>query len=126
MAEYLDIIRQTEETEDCSNCGGPGIHTETQPDEWICINCGAAWRTEEKTMIEIPKQLLRDVKSGPQWALEKLPDECDCPEEVTYMEHDTGALIHDEENCVVILRGHIEVVLEKLTEAMAAFGDLRS
>jgi hypothetical protein len=69
---------------------------------------------KERMVVEIPDQLLRDIKSGLEWALEKLPDQCDCPIEMTYIERDTGAFIHDEENCVVIIRGHIEVVLEAL------------
>lgn len=69
-------------------------------------------------MMRISEKLLRDVKNGLKWALEKLPDTCDCPSEATYMERDTGALIHDEEHCVTTTRGHIEVVLEELSAVM--------
>ena len=68
--------------------------------------------------MDIPKQLVKDAIQGLEDALEYMVDECDC-EDAT-VERDTGALIHDEEECQSFRMQHIEVTLAELEKRLAS------
>jgi hypothetical protein len=76
-------------------------------------------RLRQLTGLLKDARLVDDVINALVWALEEIPDECNCE---SYMESDTGAWIHDENKCRIFTVGHIEATLDDLRSALQKSG----
>lgn len=65
--------------------------------------------------IYVNSELLMDIANGFKWALDAIPDECNCH---SYVESDTNAWIHEEDKCQIFTRLHLEATGDMLTKVL--------
>lgn len=70
-------------------------------------------------MKSVTEQFLKDVIFGIDWALDKIPDECDCD---GIIETDTNAPIHQEDKCQAFCRYHLEATKDNALKVLNAVG----
>lgn len=59
---------------------------------------------------------LIDTRNALEWALDLIPDECNCHPEY---ESDTNALVH-EDDCQIFIRDHIDIMCTRLEDQLVA------